>query len=332
MKSLFTFFAFALITGSIFAQGAGAVLFAEMGEPFTAYLNGQKMNEKPAVNVRLDDLTGEFYKVRIDFEDGSLPDLMSNMMVQQGIEVTYVIKMGKKGEYQLKYFAEAPYAGAAPGKVVIQSDIPQEPVDAEFEEEIVIEQEIVRPGNADVQVTETVVTKTGPGSAKDGENIRIDMNLAGVGININVDGEMDGAEIEQTQTITTTTTTTTKRTGGDWEEVSDEPVPAQPVKSGPSGCASSMSASEYNEALNSIKSKSFSDSKLTLAKQITKSKCVTADQVKGIMAVLDFEATKLEYAKYAYDYTFDKDNYYTVNDAFDFESSIDELNQYIESK
>ena len=47
------------------------------------------------------------------------------------------------------------------------------------------------------------------------------------------------------------------------------------------------------------------------------------------MQLFTFEASKLDYAKYAYDYCWEKNNYYQVNDAFEFESSIEELDAYI---
>jgi hypothetical protein len=49
------------------------------------------------------------------------------------------------------------------------------------------------------------------------------------------------------------------------------------------------------------------------------------------MSIFDFEATRLDFAKYAYGRTFDIGNYYKVNDVFDFETSISDLNAYINS-
>jgi len=49
------------------------------------------------------------------------------------------------------------------------------------------------------------------------------------------------------------------------------------------------------------------------------------------MKSFEFEDTKLEYAKYAYTLCFNPENYWKVNEAFTFESNIDELNEYIES-
>ena len=92
-----------------------------------------------------------------------------------------------------------------------------------------------------------------------------------------------------------------------------------------------MSPSDFNQALASIKSKSFSDSKLTLAKQVTKGNCLTSAQIAQITSLFDFEDTKLEYAKFAYSFCYNPENYWKVNNAFEFESTIEELHAYIES-
>lgn len=102
--------------------------------------------------------------------------------------------------------------------------------------------------------------------------------------------------------------------------------------SGAIGCPWPMEESEFANAQQSVGSKDFEDSKLTVAKQITGSNCLTADQVRRMMGEFDFEDSKLEYAKFAYDKTYDIGNYYKLNDAFDFESSIDELNEYINGR
>jgi hypothetical protein len=48
------------------------------------------------------------------------------------------------------------------------------------------------------------------------------------------------------------------------------------------------------------------------------------------MKVFDFEETRLDFAKKSYSYVFDPNAYYKVNDAFEFELSIEELDEYLE--
>ncbi len=59
---------------------------------------------------------------------------------------------------------------------------------------------------------------------------------------------------------------------------------------------------------------------------------MSAAQVKDIMDLFTFEGSKLDYAKYAYEFCWEKNNYYMVNDAFEFESSISELDEYISTR
>jgi hypothetical protein len=49
------------------------------------------------------------------------------------------------------------------------------------------------------------------------------------------------------------------------------------------------------------------------------------------MGLFSFEDSKLEWAEYAYGKTTDPNNYYQLNDGFTFSSSVDSLNEYIES-
>lgn len=96
-------------------------------------------------------------------------------------------------------------------------------------------------------------------------------------------------------------------------------------------CSYPISDANFQTALTSIKNKSFESDKLTLAKQIVLSNCLTSRQIKEIMKTFSMEGTKLEFAKYAYKRVYDPENYYLVNDAFSFSSSISELDNYIKS-
>ena len=69
-----------------------------------------------------------------------------------------------------------------------------------------------------------------------------------------------------------------------------------------------------------------------MAKQITGNNCLSTDQVKSVMELFGFEASKLEFAKFAYDHVSDRKNYFKVNDAFGFSSSVDELDEYIQGR
>ena len=83
--------------------------------------------------------------------------------------------------------------------------------------------------------------------------------------------------------------------------------------------------------LRTISDASFEQTKLAIAKEAVGARNVTADQVYQIMMRFSFEATKLEFAKWAYLRTIDRHNYFLVHRAFSFDSSKQELSRYISS-
>lgn len=190
----------------------------------------------------------------------------------------------------------------------------------------------------------------------DGVNFGMNVNVnetnsttagGNVGMNINVDGmnmginmNVPNMDVETTGTTTTTTRTTTSTSSSNSTVPAhttrpSEPSPTQPSNatiSGNGNCTRSMDAASFGKAKQTIESKGFDDTRLSTAKQVAKANCLTTDQILVIMKIFGFEDSRLEFAKYAYDYCFDQNNYYTLSDAFTFDSSTEELNEYIESK
>jgi len=92
-----------------------------------------------------------------------------------------------------------------------------------------------------------------------------------------------------------------------------------------------MNQQEFNSALQHIRSQSFDDSKLRVARQIARGNALRSNQVKRIARQFSFESTRLKFAKFAYQRVVDPQNYYRVNEAFSFSSSVRNLDRYIAS-
>jgi len=97
-------------------------------------------------------------------------------------------------------------------------------------------------------------------------------------------------------------------------------------------------STNYNSAMNDydfaqlkqvIANATFESSKIKIAEQAIAANYFYAEQIVDLMNLFTFESSKLQIAKLAYQHTHNKGKYYIVNNAFTFESSIDELNQYI---
>ena len=304
------FVLFALCSISLFSQENNAIFFSQNGEQFFVVVNGIKQNADPATNVKVTGLNAPNYKVKIIFNNG-LPEMNKNIYFNEmGSEITYQIKQDKKGIYKLRFFSQVPLAQAAPPP-------PTQSV-------IVYHVNPVPPTNTTVTQTTTTTTTSG---VQPTQGASVGVNVGGTGINMNVsinDGTMNGTtQSSVTSSETTTTSTTTP------PPPAPAPVEYVPGYHGAIGCPMPMSPQDFQSAKQTIASKSFEDSKLAIAKQIVNSNCLTSGQVRDLVKLFDFEDTKLKFAKYCYGYTYDLGNYYKVNDAFEFESSIDELNKYI---
>ena len=290
-------FALVLFAQTVFitsAQTNNAILFTENGDRFKVVVNGVLQNSKTETNVKITGLKANFYKCRILFAEKSLGFIDFNMnFAEMGTEITWNIKKNKKGEYVLRAVSSVPLESAAPAAP----------------SQTVVVYSLTPPPETTTTTTTYQQTTTTNNNGNPGDNVNINIginpNTGGSNMNINSSGQSSSS---QTVRSTTTTTTTTSQNGGHEKSGHHESYEKEhheqsyvPGYTGPVGCARPTGEGEFSSMKESIKSKSF-------------------------------ESTRLEYAKYAYGYTYDIGNYYKVNDAFQFESSIDDLNKYISGK
>ena len=310
-----------MIWGSAaFAQTSNAIIFTENGEKFTVILNGLRQNEKPETNVKVEGLNANFYKMKVIFDDAALGQNNFNLNIEPGTETTYVIKKNNKNVYVLRPMSMVPIAQSPPSSSS-SAVVTYNPNAAPY-----------TGGETIVQETTTTTTTTGTPSGG-GVSMGFNMGETGGSINMNVSGfDQSGGAVTTQQTTTVTTTTSSSSSNSNYNSPPPPPPPAYlPGYNGPIGCPVPMAPGDFESMKASIASKSFEDSKMTIAKQILNSNCLLSGQVREVMGLFTYEESKLDFAKYAYGKTYDIGNYYKVNDAFTFESSIDELNGYINS-
>ncbi len=298
----------------LFAQGCITV-FSEDGDKFLLYLNSVLQNSTPQTNVHVDGLPNDFYSAKIVFEDKSKPNIAKNIPTKDAgtndfADMTYKIKRTKDGELKLRYF------GATP--VPVNYNPPPDMFVVHFGQ----------PAVTSVTQTTQTTTTTNPGGTS------VNVNAAGLNMNVNVsDGSNGGMNMnvnlgngtnanvtQSTSYSTTTTTTTTTTDGGNYN------TPPPPAKA---GCSYPMDNSSFNAAKQTITNASFEETKLSTAKSILSSNCVSTDQVIAICKLFGFEESKLDFAKFAYAKTTDRGNYFKVANVFSFDASKTDLNDFI---
>lgn len=293
MKAILVLF---LTASCLFAQENQLEIYTEMGEKFTLYLNGAKQNDEPVSNLVLKDLPNPMYKARIEFEDASKGMFLDNVYTPKNLDEpgrnTYVIKLSKKG-YKLKFFS-----------FTAMNDLPPDP-----EPNYVP----VAVQSREMEVSQEVGGSTNTSS----DQVNVSMNIGGTQIGVNVSSS---SSMQMDVDIPSQEVDFATQEGGGPTVIEGD------------GCTAPMSSADFASFMGSMKGKSFEDSKDQLARQAMKSNCFTSEQVRDIMKAFQFEETRLEFAKAAYAHVYDRNNYYKVNDAFQFELSIDELNEYLEDR
>ena len=320
MKKIFLLLAILLTSFiSSYAQQYGNLtVFSEDGDKFFLILNGEKQNEEAQANIRVEELNQPYYSARIIFEDKALaPITKNNLMIVDAdakfMDVTYKIKKDKNKKVKLNYYSMIPVQEdfmPPSGMYVRQFGQPAP--------QTIVQQPVQVQQGGGRQTTTTTTTTT-----SNNNNIGASLNVPGMNVNISIsDPDMN------THTTTTTHQTTTTHSGGHQQQQQQQ---QQPQYTG--NCKGwPMAAADFSAAKKTINESSFDDKRLSTAKTIASSNCLTCDQITQICNLFSFEDNKLAFAKFAYKYTTDPKNYFKVNNVFSFSSSKEELNEFIQGQ
>lgn len=85
----------------------------------------------------------------------------------------------------------------------------------------------------------------------------------------------------------------------------------------------------FNYFLQSVEDCWFDQDKVALIEQYVRNHSLSSGQIYKLISCLDFESSKLKVAKSSFTYCYDKENYYSIFNLFNFSSSKIELNRFI---
>ncbi len=326
MKQLYSILLGLFISATIAtAQNNSLIIYSNEGVQFTVIINGVRQNMQPETNVKVTGLNSQNYQVKLIFANNK-PDLNKTIWLTNGADktmytdYTYGLDVGKD-PYKLRFKSAAPSSSASVTQqnviVYHTSPLPQEQSTSTV---------VTTPGSSvttTTNVTETTVSSNNPAN--------VDVSIGGIGINVNIPTATSTSNQNVTTTSTTTTTTSSSTLPSNTATNSTTVGGVSTTAATTNNCSMSMTTPNFDAAKKSIQAKNFDDSKLIIAKQILDNNCLKCAQIKELMGLFSFEASKLEIAKHAWHRVVDKGNYFTINDAFTFDSSVDELNEYTKS-
>jgi hypothetical protein len=112
MKKFITLFL--LFVGySAFSQNNDIVVYTLESEPFYVILNGIRQNENPETNIRVENVDGEFHRMRVIFENDKFPPLDQSINFFESnseikIEIVY-----RKNKFRARFMGESKKANKA---------------------------------------------------------------------------------------------------------------------------------------------------------------------------------------------------------------------------
>ena len=268
-------------------------VFSENGDKFYLILNGERQNDVPQTNLRVEDLNQPYYSAKIIFADKTRPEISKNYLPLtdgNGVyqDVTYKIKRDKNNKLKMKlnFFSQLPARQGyiAPSNVYV-----------------------VHYGQPQPAVSMGV-----------GTNVNMGMNM---NVNVNVNDSY-GNHSEDNHNHANHNHANHNHEGHDHDNPATK------------GCNNryAMGAVDFAAALSTVKKQSFEDTKLKTAKQIAAANCLDTNQIAAICKAFGFEDSKLDFAKFAYDYCTERKNYFKLNTLFAFSSNVDDLTEYVQSK
>lgn len=312
MKTFYILATMLILSFTSTAQTSGElVIFSNTGEKFYVLMNGIYQNYEPEMNVRISELTDEWYSCKIISAD-NLFTIEKNVGVKKGFVTTYRI-VEKSGVYKLRYYTESPMESYTAGvgqpaetMIVYHATETQQPV-----------------LTTTTQTTTTQTTTGNPSTGTDG-SVSISMQVTDGGFSTDV-SVSEGATTGTT-TYSETTTVTTQTT----EHVYTSPSTTQSTSSVNTSCL--VDNTSFARVKSSIEAETFSDDKMRVAKQVCKTKCFTVNQIKELAGLFSFSEEILAFTKLAYPNCVNKEDYYEVMEVFTFSADKEALELFLDQQ
>ncbi|WP_051718607.1 DUF4476 domain-containing protein [Hymenobacter sp. IS2118] len=90
-----------------------------------------------------------------------------------------------------------------------------------------------------------------------------------------------------------------------------------------------MTPQDVDALVQAVQQRSFEASKLSIAKDALTQNSIQADDLKRLLRSLEFEASRVELAKFAHPRVADPQNFYRIYEAFQYDDSIREVQQAV---
>lgn len=98
------------------------------------------------------------------------------------------------------------------------------------------------------------------------------------------------------------------------------------------GCRKAISEAEFNTKLSELDDIKYPTDQVSFIKRSLQDQCFTVNQFKLFLSKIDYESDKVDLAKFGYSFIFDRGNYSSLADLFEYPGAFDEIEKHIEKQ
>lgn len=292
-------------------------VFSQNADKFYLYLNGVKQNDVAQSNVRISNIPGLYYNVRIVFKDSKLATIVkNNVVISDGednlMDAVYRVRRDNTGRPRFNFYAMTAVKEnfTAPNGMFVY----------DFE----------KADSASNNKTAAATTNTNASK----KNIS---TVKGSITNLKVSDPVSPYSSSKT-TAKNSNKQSNTRQAAEPTATAGKPVVATETKKDNTTAAIPgnkkcngwpMGKGDLAAGKKMIEQGGTEEEKLSIAQDFIVSNCLTASQVIEFCSMFKSEKSKLAFAKYAYKFTIDRNNYAEVNKTLSLEKSKKELNKFI---
>ena len=280
------------------AQNNDFVFYTDNGDKFTLYLNNVKQNATAATNVKAENISGKSISVRVVFERSGVPTFSRTMSVSSNDkEIKVQLVKGRENVYTMKTVSTTDRHHSSSNNNSTT---------------------VVKGSNGS---NETKDNGHGGNGGHGNNNGGHSNNNGGHGNNGHGNGGHGNGGYGNNNHGNGGYGNGGYGNNGYWNNgygPTDNPR-----------CHFPMQQNDFNSLRSQVRARYFDSSRMTVAKQACRYNCMTSDQIRDLCKEFAYESNRLDFAKYAFEYCYDRYRYYIVGQAFTYSSSVDQLNRYI---
>lgn len=309
---------------NIYAQSSNLIFNTNnSAHKFKLFINGELKNNYFEQNVRLPNIEAKNYRIKILFQNKMLGYIQKNIYVRPNTEKIYTFtKQGlASGRRRVPRTNMTSLLS-----LDLLSEVPLHSVDDEFMGESNDEYDAIA-------YTTTASPMASRGANKDivigSEKNNVTIGRNGIDINFDVNEFVDKIITSEEENIPNSDNHSNNEISYEPKTENTTEISLEEEEIENNSCTPTFTNNQFALVIERLEKEGFESKKLEIAKAVARENCLLTKQVRDVINIFNFENNRVDFAKFAYDNVADKENYDLLLDSFKFETSKQEIREYI---